>query len=426
MLLEFTAKNFRSIKDEITLSLVKSKRSGLEANSFQPQDTRLPPILLSAAIYGPNAAGKSNIVRALAVMRKIIQRSAEESQRGKKLSLSPYAFNSKTKLAPSEFEVIFIAGDNVRYQYGFAATEDRIFGEWLLAFPKGLPQRWFSRAYESDSDSYTWELGDKLRGKKQTWKEATRSNALFLSTAIQLNSEQLRPVFDWFSKHLRVVGIGGWNPLFSISLCEKPNSKTRILDMLRAADIGITDIQLQKEKFDPGKLNPDMPLEIKRRIIEEMEGEDIVDLRAIHDTEKGDRFELDFDEESDGTKKLFAFAGPWLDTLDNGYILVIDELHDNFHPHIVEFLVKLFHDKRVNTKNAQLIFTTHETSILSQEIFRIDQVWFCEKKDYQATQLYPLTDFSPRKGYENLEKNYLEGRYGAIPHISRLKEAMEF
>lgn len=426
MLLEFTSKNFRSIKDEITLSLVRSKRSGLEENSFEPSSSRCPPLLRSAAIYGPNAAGKSNIIKALDTMRDIVLESAEESQRGKKLPLMAHAFSVETRQSPSEFEVIFIANDGVRYQYGFAATQNKVYEEWLLAYPKGLPQRWLNRAYDEKSNNYIWELGDKLRGKKQIWKEATRSNALFLSTAIQLNSEQLKPVFDWFSTHLRVAGIGGWSPSFSVSQCEKLESKTRILDMLRAADIGIIDIQLQKEKFDSRKLSPDIPPDIRHQIIDSMEGEEIIDLKAIHETEENGRVSLDFNDESDGTRKLFAFAGPWLNTLDNGYVLVIDELHDNFHPKIVKFLVKLFHNSEINKKNAQLIFTTHETSILNQEIFRTDQIWFCDKKSDQSTRLYPLTDFSPRKDYENLEKSYLEGRYGAVPFIQELKEAMGF
>jgi Predicted ATPases len=127
------------------------------------------------------------------------------------------------------------------------------------------------------------------------------------------------------------------------------------------------------------------------------------------------------DDESTGTQKLFAFAGPWLDTLKNGYVLFVDELHDNLHPKLVQYLVELFHDAKTNPRNAQLFFTTHETSILNQSVFRRDQVWFCEKDERSATQLFPLTDFSPRKNRDNLEAAYLSGRYGAVPFIEPLK-----
>jgi len=148
-----------------------------------------------------------------------------------------------------------------------------------------------------------------------------------------------------------------------------------------------------------------------------MKGGQVVDVRTAHLNNHNEAVFFDFEDESDGTKKLFAFAGPWMDVLKNGYVLFIDELHDNLHPKLVQFLVKLFHNKETNPKNAQLIFTTHETSILSQDVFRRDQIWFCERNKMQSTSLYPLSDFSPKKGKENLERSYLSGRYGALPFI---------
>jgi len=150
----------------------------------------------------------------------------------------------------------------------------------------------------------------------------------------------------------------------------------------------------------------------------------LVSVKTAHVSDNGKKVLFDLGDESDGTQKIFALAGPWLDTLENGYVLVIDELHDNLHPLIVEFLVKLFHGKETNPRNAQLIFSTHDTSILNQEVFRRDQIWFCDKDRHQATKLYPLTDFSPRKGIENLERGYLSGRYGALPYLKNIKTAM--
>lgn len=157
-----------------------------------------------------------------------------------------------------------------------------------------------------------------------------------------------------------------------------------------------------------------------------MKNKEMIDIKTIHQTDSGSLVPLDFNEESDGTQKFFSFAGPWIDTLENGYILVIDELHDSLHPRMVRYLVDLFHNNKTNPNNAQLIFTTHETSILSQDVFRRDQIWFCEKSNVQATSLYPLTDFSPRKDRENIELAYLAGRYGALPFVRdfELKEAL--
>lgn len=143
-------------------------------------------------------------------------------------------------------------------------------------------------------------------------------------------------------------------------------------------------------------------------------------LLLVHYNDKGEPVSFSLEEESHGTQKLFSLAGPWLDALDNGYVLLIDELHDTLHPKLVSFLVNLFNSPVTNKKGAQLIFSTHETSILNQSIFRRDQVWFCEKNELSETNLYPLTDFSPRKGRENLEAAYLDGRYGALPFIKKL------
>ena len=224
-----------------------------------------------------------------------------------------------------------------------------------------------------------------------------------------------------------MANVRGWGTAFSASLCEKDSTKKElILSFLKAADFNIHDIQVDKEKFDPELLPNDIPDSVKEKIIEELKDKDIFELKTIHKTSSNKLVPLEFKEESDGTQKFFSFAGPWIDALQNGYILVIDELHDNLHPKMVKYLVDLFHNDKSNPKNAQLIFTTHETSILNQDVFRRDQIWFCEKTREQATELYPLTDFSPRKGRENIEQGYLSGRYGALPFINNfdLKEAV--
>jgi AAA15 family ATPase/GTPase len=323
-------------------------------------------------------------------------------------------------MAPTEFEVIFIA-EGVRYQYGFSATRVQIIEEWLIAYPKVRAQHWFARRWDEKKGEYQWEMGNALQGQKQLWQESTRSNALFLSTAVQLNSQQLQPIYDWFKSTLRTTSVTGLRPNFTASWCAEPASKARVLSFLRAADIDIQDVLVEKKVFDVNDLPDDLPDEVKAMIAKKMEGKELTELYTVHQDSTGKPIAFDFEEESDGTQKLFSFAGPWLDTLENGYVLFIDELHDNLHPKLVQFLVELFHSNETNPKNAQLVFTTHETSILNQEVFRRDQVWFCEKSDHRSTTLFPLTDFSPRKGRENLEMTYLAGRYGALPYVRKLK-----
>jgi AAA15 family ATPase/GTPase len=420
MLIEFTVKNYRSIKEKQTFSMAKAKGSELEdTNSFLPNAPASVALLRSAAIYGANAAGKSNIIRAMMDMETIVRGSASSQQEGDDIQLTPFLFDETCVSEPTEFEMVFIS-EGVRYQFGFCATKTLIMEEWLIAYPKGRAQRWYSRGFNKSKKVSEYKFSDYLLGQKSVWQSATRKNALFLSTAIQLNSDQLKPVFNWFKEVLRPANVGDWGPGFTASLCEKDETKARVIEFLKAADFDIHDIRIDKEKFDPDSLSDDFPEFIREKIIKEMKDKELIDIKTIHKSESGKLIPLDFEEESDGTQKFFSFSGPWLDTLKNGYVLVIDELHDNLHPKMVQYLVNLFHSDKTNPNNAQLIFTTHETSILSQDNFRRDQIWFCEKDDSQATSLYPLTDFSPRKDRENIELGYLSGRYGALPFIRTL------
>ncbi|MCG3676220.1 AAA family ATPase [Aliarcobacter butzleri] len=421
MLVDFRVKNYRSIKDDQTLSMVATSGNEFEkSHTFLLPNTKNISLVKTAAIYGANAAGKSNLLKALKTMRRII---LESNTRGDKLDLQSFLLHTDSIDKPSEFEITFVF-EEIRYQYGFTATNELIMEEWLIAYPKGRPQNWFARAYDDIKKEYQWQFGDKLIGQKQIWKESTRSNALFLSTAVNLNSEQLKPIFDWFANKLKITGIQGWSPTYTMQRCAEDDFKEKIMQFLKTADIDIEDVEVELEEFDINKLPKDMPSNIKMELEKKMNGLEIPkETKFLHLNNLDEKIALDFDDESDGTRKLFSFIGPWLDSLENGNVLVIDELHDNFHPLMVKFLIDMFHNNDMNKSNAQLIFTTHETSVLNQNIFRRDQIWFCEKQN-RATTLYPLTDFSPRKGVEDLEKGYLSGRYGALPFFQDISMAM--
>jgi AAA15 family ATPase/GTPase len=420
MLIAFSTENFRSIKEEVCLSLVaNSSKEHEETNVLRPT---LPPkvkpmrVLCSAALYGQNAGGKSNLIKALQVMRKIILRSRDHRSA---LPVTPFKFSEATLDAPSMFEVVILL-DGVRYQYGFSATRQQIHEEWLFAFPKGRAQTWFKRELRPGTDKYEYIFGANLTGNKQTWKESTRSDALFLSTAIQLNSEQLLPVYQWFSDKLHICE-EGWGPKFSIECCQS-DRKDKVLNFLQAADFAISDIHVNEKKVPSDVMQEIKALfSSKIEVHEESEIKQI-ELKVKHQSNSGKMVEIDFNDESGGTQKIFCLAGPWIDVLAKGHTLFIDELQKNLHPNLVKFLVSLFHSKTKNQSGAQLIFSTHETNILDQDIFRRDQIWFCERSEVQDTRLFPLTDFSPRKKTENLEQAYLSGRYGALPYIRNITQ----
>lgn len=422
MLIEFSATNYRSFLTTQSLALAANTATELqEENSFVSPVSNLPRLLRSSVVYGPNAAGKSNLIQAIAFMKRFVLSSAKESQEGEKIDAAPFLFNRQSSLNSSEFEVLFIQ-DGIRYQYGFAVNSKKVTGEWLFAYPEGRSQKWFERNYDPETQKDIWYFGPKFTGRRKVWQEATRSNALFLSTAIQLNNEQLKPLFNWFDHKLHVIDQGGnLHPGFSTSECEKEEKKKKILKFMNAADLSITDIFLEKKEFSTKDLPAEMPQNIKEEISKELDGKKLTSLFFMHpSSDKGEDVALEFEEESAGTRKLFTLAGPWLDVLDNGLVLFVDELDTSLHPHLVRFLLNLFHNPETNRHNAQLVFTTHDTTVLDQTLMRRDQVWFIEKDAENATRLYPLSDYKPRKG-EALQKGYLYGRYGALPFPGELR-----
>lgn len=414
MLIQFAVANYRSIKEEATLSLVAGPGGEhRDRNVLVPAlqaNVRTTPLLRSAAIYGANAAGKTNLIRALDAMRDIV---VDSSRTDGELPVTPFLLNAKHSDQPTQFEVACIV-DGVRYQYGFSATQDAVAGEWLYAWPRGRPQLWFKRE-GANGGAPAIEFGGKLQGDREVWRRATRANALFLSTAASLNSTQLRPLYDWFKTRLHVASIGGWSPVYSAQ-CAQSERKAAVVRFLQTADLGVSDLRVLEREFTEDMIPEEVPSEMREEVKKALLGTKIADVRVVHQDPAGKPIELELEEESDGTQKMFALAGPWVDVLEQGHVFVVDELHDNLHPALVRYLVGCFHDAALES-DAQLVFSTHDTSILSQDVFRRDQIWFCERNARLETELVPLLDFSPRKGIENLERSYLAGRYGAVPYL---------
>lgn len=425
MLIEFSVTNFRSIRERQTLSLVSdSGREFQQTNTVSVLEDKLD-LLRSAAIYGANAAGKSNLIKALQAMKNIILASAQ-GQRGLDLPITPYLFDEHVT-QPTEFEVSIVV-QQIRYQYGFIATRRQILEEWLIAYPKGRPQAWIDRRFVPEKERYQWENSEKLSGPQHIWQSATRPNALFLSTAIQLNSLQLQPIFDWFQSTLQIITTDRLSVDATIRTYGEGEAKAKLVRFLQAADFAINDVIVERSKpyeysyFTSRRVEPSIRMLAEQPL---QQTEEIYSVKTLHRGTSGELFPLAIEEESEGTQKFFALAGPWLNAIQQGNVVVVDEMNEHLHPNLVRFLVQTIHNPALHEQPTQLIFTTHETSILSQDVFRRDQIWFTEKDEFNATRLYPLSDFSPRKGVENLEKNYLQGRYGALPYFREITTAFD-
>ncbi len=405
MLIESRVQNYRSLRSEQVLTL--------EATSVSDETDRRPrkvsghseELLPVAALYGANASGKTNLLSAIGFMRSAVMDSHRSWEPDQVIARDPFAWAGE-RSNPSLFEITFLI-DSVRYQYGFVAADLTFVEEWLHAWPNGKKQTWFER----DEDSF--KFGENLKGENKVIEQVTRPNSLFLSAAVQNRHRQLEPIFGWF-KNLGLVNLSfglryeasnfELAELLESSHSEKHGKTLKFLDqfreMLRNADLGVIDVRVISE--------PDVFQAWKRFRF---------DLK--HKNSDKDSW-LPLSEESKGTQTIFRIGLPILRAIQDGSPLIVDELEASLHPVLALQIVNLFNDPVRNPKNAQLLFTTHDTNLLGSTLgesaLRRDQVWFTEKDKEGATLLYPLTDYHPRK-VENLERGYLQGRYGAIPFL---------
>jgi AAA15 family ATPase/GTPase len=422
MLIEFKVANFRSIREEQTLSLVASNADKELRECIIDRD--LPGLagtkfLRGAAIYGPNASGKSNLVKAVQFLADFVARSATGIEPGTPIPVEPFQLDAHSPSLPSVFEITFVA-EGVRYVFGCSLLPERVVEEYLVAYPKGAPQRWYQRTYRGGkAGRYEWSPSSANFKSDKSLEEKTRADSLFLSVAAQFNHPKLGQVASWFRKNLgslRLSVDGGLLPEFTAEYIADPGHRKQVLSILRSADSAVVDAKVRKREmsknvqFDPG-MPPSIVAAIDRG---EIRLQPTYDIRLTRLSAEGKPVDLRFASESAGTRRLFALAGPWIDTLENGYTVFIDEIESSLHPSLVRALLKLLLCSETNPNDAQVVFTTHNTTLLDTTLLRRDQIWFTEKGPAGNTHLYPLSDFSPRKG-EALAKGYLAGRYGAIP-----------
>jgi AAA15 family ATPase/GTPase len=421
MLVEFSVTNYRSFREKQTLSMVAG--TGKEHQQTHTLDSgvdNFDRLLASSALYGPNAAGKTNLLKAIQFMQSVVVNSASANPVLNNTYV-PYKFDIFARKEPSKFEVTFIEG-GIRYEYGFSLDANRIYCEKLIEYRTKNPRCLFNRQYANEKDEYNWTFSSYLKGNKNVWKDATRANALFLSTAVQLNSVQLVPIFWWFQKRLVVIaGNIGFNMGLTIKLLDEPGGKDRLLPFIREADAGVSDVEVTQQPFVAPHV---IPLQGTHPFVYQASPNLPPTLPTVtfshlsNDTKEP--VSIDISDESNGTQLLFQTAGAWLNVFANGEVLLVDEIERSLHPLLVKFLIGKFHFPATNPQKAQLIFSTHNTFLLDQSILRRDQIWFVEKTSSNTSRLYPLSDFSPRND-EAIERWYMRGRYGALPVLEDIK-----
>lgn len=414
MLVEFRVENHRSIREEQVFTMEAGRVDRAEDDRPRDVPGSTSPLLPLAAFYGANASGKSNILDAIDFVRMAVLHSHRNWDPVGGVPRTPFAWDDWPE-KPSLFELTIIS-KGIRLQLGFVVDDSQILEEWLYAWPKGRKQIWYER--EWDEGQYRYYYGDSFKGEKKVVEEFTRPNALFISAAAQHKIQQITPIYEWFWD-LRTINLQRQQHAFrhhtadtwlSAALARPSTETTSVndenakrletfLDLIRAADVGITDI-----KKDPGNLGSYL---------------------FRHRRSASERW-LSFDEESDGTKNLILRSQPILDALWNGGLVIVDELERSLHPLLAQRIVDLFQSPESNLNQSQIIFTTHDTNLLAgmagAPALRRDQVWLTEKSRDDATHLLPLSSYKPRKA-ENLERGYLMGRYGGIPITTSMRGA---
>ncbi|MEU9972554.1 ATP-binding protein [Streptomyces sp. NPDC051014] len=400
MLLRFRVANVRSLRDEQELSFVTAEDSvthedeePFPARAVSPAGGRSIGVFPLIGIFGANASGKSNVLAALVDMRSAVLDSYARWASYDGVPRSVFALDPKGNEEPSFFEVDLLL-DGVRWTYGFELGDSRVEAEWLHSYPRGHRQVWLDRD-ASRAEVYDWP-GNRVKDRAQLARR-TRPNALLLSTAGTDNHPQLSSLFHWFRRNLWLIDPEverDQREAFTREELAGARAR-RIEDLLRVADLGITGTEV----VDDGRGRPTV--------------------RLVHRSAAGEAA-LDWQTESLGTRSWFALLGPLLLALDEGAVLLVDELDASLHPRFAAEVVRLFNDPYANPDGAQLVFTSHDPTVLTTpsggRLLEPGQVWLTEKDADGATELYPLTAASPGRG-EDLMKSYLAGAFGAVPSL---------
>lgn len=419
MLLQFNVRNFLSFRDETVFNLVANNRNEHEEILIKYGDkTRVLPFV---AVFGSNASGKSNLFKALTSAIMFVRTSNRKQVNEPNFYISPFLFDHEHKKLPTEFNFIFVY-EGIKYEYGFAADFRRVHKEYLYVFKTQKPSLIFNRENTGTGDKYEFSITTKAELNKLCTMNS--ENKLFLATATAWNSEFTKPAFLWFSEQIDTVDpdslYGGLAQ--SLDYNKDPELPKFMRELLQNADINISDYKFESKIIDdPNKISL-----LRRRglivdplLVKELKEFKITTKHSILVDDRIEEFDLDLLQESNGTKKIFAYGPIIKNALEKGKTIAIDEIDNGLHPLLVKYLVSLFNNPEVNKKGAQLLINTHDVNLLNSDAFRRDQFYFVEK-DFTTgiSELYSLDEFPSSRESGKIEENYLMGRYGAIPNIN--------
>lgn len=427
MLINFTVENFRSFRKEVSLRMEATNIKELSVSVFHADGLSLLPV---AVIYGANSSGKSNILQAMSVMSYLVKTSSKMNP-DESLHYDPFKLNLTSRKEPTKFEIVFLQ-KGIRYRYGFSYNEHQITEEYLFRVPVGKKseEQLFLRA----GDEY--DISDKYFDEGKNLESKTLANRLFLTVAAQFNGKISQDVMKCFAQLNSINGMeaAGYEGFTMEMFAERKSGYEQALKFFHDTQLGFNNLSIRQKALTKDLLETldHVPAEVKKDFIDEIQKGKVMETLTTHDIKDDDGRKVGEEEflesamESEGTKKVIQMSGPIFDTLIHGKILLIDELDAKLHPILTRHIVRLFMDPNINKHHAQLIFNTHDTNLLSKDNFRRDQIWFVEKDKADSTDLYSLVEFIDAQGKKvrndsSYEKDYINGRYGAIPFIGGLE-----
>jgi AAA15 family ATPase/GTPase len=414
MFIRFGVENHLSIANYEEISFVASSLQDSKLPLF-PDLINNHDLLPCALIFGSNASGKSNLLDALFYMSSFVVNSQLRHNPDGAPPRAPFSLNKNCAEKHSQFDCDFII-NGVRYHYGFVVGAKSVEEEWLYAYPNGVKQVWYER-----EECVEYSFGAKLKGQKESIKSFVRPNSLFLSAAAQSNMQQLLPVYKFFKSIIFPERPSIEHSKDNLYVIEKDE---RILDFLKSSDFGIDSIRVYEVDFD--KEEKDVVSAINKALMSVSPNSQPLDLpdkkydvKIFHRGFDG-VYEMDFSSQSLGTQKLARVLPYIFEALDAGAVVVYDEIERSLHPTLCAKIIELFNDTQTNKKGAQLIVASHQVSLLSIPSIRRDQVWLSEKNEHGESSYKSLSDFQMRTG-QHLEKKYLDGRFGALPSVSKIE-----
>jgi len=439
MIIQFSVQNFLSFKEEVTINLASTSYTELKNHRFKTGLKQPKHLLKGAAIYGGNASGKTNLIKAIKFMQDLVVRGTYGKQ---KIWVEPFLLSKQSRSEPSRFDINLLVNGDI-YNYGFVVNKNQVLEEWLFKIKGTKEYRVYERITNEEGEAVVEH--DQLTRDEESKElirlvsKTTRPNQLFINEAFEKNIKSIEPVMNWFSETLEIISAQSTYKKLTARATEEDEFINFISDFVNKVDTGIKKVKTDSVKIDIDSELSDFPVDAIEDIKEKLEAEDRgviigsetsqkillkdegqykkITLKMIHHSDDSENIvEFDFYQESEGTQRLMHLLPILVDLHSKDKVVLIDELDRRMHPKLTNTFLKSFYDIANEFERGQLVFTTHDTNLLNTDTLRRDEIWFFTKQENGESKLKSLAEYDVRKD-KKIDKGYLQGRYQGLPFI---------